>query len=152
MKIKSVSWRVAAYALLPAIIVLSAPAKPAPKAKAPPPAIAWRSSFATALQEARRLNKPIMVDLWATWCSPCRAMDERTYPQTAVVRESRKWVPVKVDIDKQPEIAARYGLKMPPMVVFLRADGTVISKLTDYADAARLVKQMQAAYAKSRRK
>ena len=132
--------------LLLVVIALGVQAKQAPNG------VAWRSSLQTALQEAKRLKKPIMVDLWATWCGPCRAMDERTYNQIVVVRESRKWVPVKVDIDAQPKIAERYGLKTPPMVVFLKPDGSLIGKFTGYTDAAGMVKQMKSAHAKSRKK
>ena len=56
-------------------------------------------------------------------------MDERTYSHVSVIRESRKWVPLKVDIEAEPEIAARYGLKNPPMVVFVKPDGSVIDRI-----------------------
>jgi uncharacterized protein YyaL (SSP411 family) len=113
--------------------------------------VAWRSSLKVALQEAKRLKKPVMVELGAKWCGPCHTMDKRTYTDARVIRESRWWVPVKVDIDAQPEIAARYGLKMPPLVVFLKPDGSVAGKFAGYADAASLVKQMKVAYARARK-
>ncbi len=122
------------------------------RSDAAPPGVAWKPSLQVALQEAKRTKKPVMVELGAKWCAPCRAMEKNTYTQLSVVRESRKWVPVKIDIEAHPEIAARYGLQNPPLVVFLKSDGTVVSKFTGYADAAGMVKQMQAAYAKTHAK
>ncbi len=123
----------------------------AARAKGPRPVIAWQPSFQAALQEARRLKKPLLVDFGARWCGPCHAMDQRTFTDAAVVRQSRQWVAVKVDIEAQPEIASRYGLKSPPMLAFLKPDGTLASRFEGYADAPVLLKQMKAAYLKARR-
>ena len=134
--------------LVGAALLLLAAGAMTQRSDAAPQGVAWKPSLQVALQEAKRTKKPVMVELGAKWCAPCRALEKSTYSHLSVVRESRKWVPVKIDIDAYPEIAARYGLQTPPLVVFLKSDGTVVSKFSGYVDASGMVRQMQAAYAK----
>ena len=114
--------------------------------------IAWRTSFAAAQSEARRTGKPILVDFTAAWCTNCKALDTRTYTDANVIRESRKFVAVKVDTDKDPQTALRYRVSSLPVVAVLKADGTFSSAFLGFRDAKGTVQFLQSAYAKARRK
>ena len=62
-------------------------------------------------------DKPVIVDFWAEWCGPCRAVSP-ILDQIADERSDELRV-VKVNIDEEPELAHRYGiLSIPTIVLF----------------------------------
>jgi YHS domain-containing protein/thiol-disulfide isomerase/thioredoxin len=93
----------------------------------------WRKDFDTALAEARRLNRPLLVHFYADWCGPCRQMEQNVLHREQVQRELRRLVvPVKVNADRSPAVAERYHIESLPTDLFLEPDGTPIVESTGY--------------------
>ncbi len=69
--------------------------------------------------EVLRAAKPVIVDFWAPWCGPCKAIEPAL---EALAASSDRVELVRVDIDENPQTAARYGvLSIPTVTLF--ADG-----------------------------
>lgn len=69
---------------------------------------------ATFAEEVLTAERPVVVDFWAPWCGPCKAIEP--------VLEDLALDVVKLDIDANPVVAARYGvLSIPTVILF--ADG-----------------------------
>lgn len=62
-------------------------------------------------------NVPVVVDLWAPWCGPCR-MVAPMLEQVARQRAGRLKI-VKVNVDELPEVSARYGVQGIPTLLLL---------------------------------
>lgn len=117
-------------------------------AQKPSAPIVWQQSLQAATTEARRSGKPILIVFGASWCSICKTLDEQVLTDAAVVGESQRWLMVRVDVDRQAEIAAPFGKLRVPTTVFLRpGPGPKLS----FEGAPRprdMVKVMQTAHAR----
>jgi len=72
-------------------------------------AIDWYPWGEEAFEAAKRLNRPVLLDIGAVWCHWCHVMDEGTYSDDTVARLiGQHFVAVKVDRDANPEVDRRY--------------------------------------------
>jgi uncharacterized protein YyaL (SSP411 family) len=93
--------------------------------------IQWLPWGADAFARARGEGKPVLLSITAAWCRACHEMDRTTYadPDVAAIICDR-FVPVRVDTDRRPDINERYNLGGWPTTAFLTADGGLLTGTT----------------------
>lgn len=92
--------------------------------KSPDTAVRWREWSKGAFDKARDEGKLVLLDLSAEWCHWCHVMDSTTYSDTEVARTiNERFVPVRVDIDRRPDISERYNRGGFPTTAFLSDRG-----------------------------
>jgi hypothetical protein len=93
--------------------------------------IRWQPWGEGALKLARKLDRPILLDIGAIWCHWCHVLDSTTYADPRVAELlNRFYVPVKLDADQRPDVdaffqsaARRFGAGGWPLTVFADSDG-----------------------------
>lgn len=70
-------------------------------------------------------DKPVMIDFWAVWCGPCR-MIAPIVEEMSQEYEGRAVIG-KVDVDSNPNVAQKYGIRNIPTVLFVK-NGEIVDK------------------------
>ncbi len=130
--------------VLPALVaVLGACAA----AVADPPFVSM--SFDAALQQAGSSGRAVFIDFYTTWCGPCKMLDQITWKDAGVQAWlQQRTVPLKLDAERYVSLAQRFKVNAYPTMIFVDHDGTVINQLVGYRDAARFLKDAEAALTK----
>jgi len=68
-------------------------------------------------QDVMKANKPVLVDFWAEWCGPCRALGPIL--EEVAMSYGEKIVFAKINIDENPQTPSKYGvMSIPTLILF----------------------------------
>jgi thioredoxin-related protein len=98
--------------------------------------------FHRGIEEARKAknaDRPIVILFGAEWCGWCRKMAADTLTDSKVLAIKDKYLWVKIDVDKEPEMAARFGVEGVPVTVVLDKQGRVLGAESGFLSPEKFV-------------
>jgi thioredoxin 1 len=85
--------------------------------------------------EVLQSDKPVLVDFWAPWCGPCKAIGPVVEDLAATFGAQIKFL--KCNVDDNPVTPGKYGIKAIPTLIFFK-NGDVIDQITGMVAKSRL--------------
>lgn len=95
------------------------------------------TNFSTILAKAKKENKLVFIDAYASWCGPCKLMVKNVFPQKAVGDYyNSHFVNAKIDMEKGEgvELAKKYNVKAFPTYLFVDGNGEVVHRTLGYVE------------------
>ena len=85
--------------------------------------------------EVLQSDKPVLVDFWAPWCGPCKAIGPVVEELSAAFGDKVKFA--KCNVDNNPQTPGKYGIKAIPTLIFFK-DGNVVEQITGMVAKSKL--------------
>ena len=95
----------------------------------------FTGSWKDVLAEAKRQNKPIFVDIFTTWCGPCKLMAKQAFPDAKVGEKfNTNFISYQIDAEKGEgiDVAKKYVVTAYPTSLFVAANGDLIHRAIGY--------------------
>ena len=109
-----------------------------------------QGTWKQVLEKAKQTNKPIFVDVYTTWCGPCKKMSSEIFPLAEVgAVYNVNFVCYQIDAEKGEGIdfAKKYEVKAYPSYLFIKPDGTLFSRALGSMPAKNFINVATAALA-----
>ena len=85
--------------------------------------------------EVLQSDKPVLVDFWAPWCGPCKAIGPVVEELSVAFGDKVKFA--KCNVDNNPQTPGKYGIKAIPTLIFFK-DGNVVEQITGMVAKSKL--------------
>jgi tetratricopeptide (TPR) repeat protein len=105
-------------------------------------AVKWSDeSYEQILARAKQENKYVFIDFFATWCGPCKRMDEKTFTDAKVQDLLNGMIAADWDAEKDPNVAVakRYKVSAYPTMIVIGPDGKEVDRHLGYLEPAEYI-------------
>lgn len=101
-----------------------------------------QGNFSAALELAKKEKKLIFLDIYATWCGPCKKLKANTFSNNEVgAFYNKTFINVALDgeLGEGLDLSRKYGVKGYPTLLFIDGDGKIVSSASGYHSPAEII-------------
>jgi thiol-disulfide isomerase/thioredoxin len=95
----------------------------------------FKGSWSAVLAEAKKQNKPVFVDIYTTWCGPCKLMAKQAFPDQKVGEKfNANFISYQIDAEKGEgiDVAKKYAVTAYPTSLYVSGDGELLHRAVGY--------------------
>lgn len=126
------------FAVIAVCLMLMRPAtaqQPATPAETEVPSIEWQTDLRVAHRLAVEQQRPLLVVVGATWCGPCRRLNDETFQHPDLSRYiDTYFVACHLDFDEDHEVVELLGIEAVPTSVVLSPRAELLGKFTGFSE------------------
>ncbi len=101
-----------------------------------------KGSWNELLSDAKKNKKPFFVDVYTTWCGPCKKMSKETFQDAEVGKYiNSNFLAYKLDAEKGEGVglSEKFDVEAYPTILFFNADGKLLGKEEGFMDSERFI-------------
>lgn len=112
------------------------------------PEIVWSESYKKALEQARLKNSPVVLEFYTDWCGYCKILENKIFPEPEVAKSLENFITIRVNAERQPELASMYRASEYPTVLFLDKNGAYMDRIVGLPSSQMFAKKLKEVYDK----
>jgi thioredoxin-related protein len=106
--------------------------------------INWRDSWDSALEEAKKVNRRIVLELYMEGCPHCTRLHNETHPDAKVAETlNSKYVPVRLEGRGHIDVVKKFNVTGAPTTLVLSPDGKELHRFPGFYPAADYLKELE---------
>jgi len=97
-----------------------------------------QSNFKALINQSKKENKLIFMDVYATWCGPCKRLKAKTFSNPEVGKYfNANFLNIAIDGESEEglELSQMYGVRAYPTLLFINERGEIVKKVSGYYDS-----------------
>jgi thioredoxin-like negative regulator of GroEL len=102
----------------------------------------WGPDLDQGLQAAKEAGRPVLIDFWASWCQPCKAMETQLWSTPEGKKLTSKFILVRLNFDTATAAIRKYHVSSVPTVIFADSWGNELTRLAGFQGPAPYLRRM----------
>ncbi len=107
-------------------------------------AVYWRDSWNAALEEAKKANKPLVLELYLEGCPHCQRLHRETHSDEEVAKAlNTRFIPVRLEGRQHMDIVKQFNVTGAPTTLVFGPDGKELHRFAGFYPAAEYLKELE---------